>query len=91
MKTEIKTHVPQDAQSECWTCDSSSVEIAREPTPSLNRTRVKRLERSEEIARALHLAPTRSERTLRRVVVVFVALVVMCLVMAAIVWWRLLT
>jgi len=59
--------------------------------PPSNPTGVKRLQTSRDIERALHIAPTRSDRTLRRVVVVLVALVVMCLVLAAVVWWRLLT
>jgi len=87
MSTESTKHVAQDARPQC----SMSKDIDRDATPPSNPTRAKRLETSEDIERALRIAPTRSDRTLRRVVVVLVALVVMCLVMAAIVWWRLLT
>ena len=65
--------------------------ISGDAIPPTDTARLKRLEEPEDIARALRLAPTRPDGTLRPVVAVLVALVAMCLVMAAVVWWQLLT
>lgn len=91
MNTENKTHVVTDAEPQRSTCEGASDDVVRRPMPSRNGARPKRLETQDEIERALHIASTRYSRTSHRVVVVLVALVVICLVMAAIVWWRLLT
>lgn len=91
MTAEIKANLPPDAQPQSSPCDRSSDDFIRDPVPPSNPTRAKRVESSEDIERALHIAPTRRDRSLHRVVVVLVALVVMCLMMTAIVWWRLLT
>ena len=66
MNTEGKKHVAEDARPQCSTCDGSSNDV--DAMPPSNPTRVKRLETSEDIERALHIAPTRSDRTLHRVV-----------------------
>jgi hypothetical protein len=88
MNTERRSCVTHDARS---TCDVLSGNIPGDAIPPTNTTRLKRFETPEDIARALRVAPTRSDWTLRRVVAVLMALVGMCLVMAAVVWWRLLT
>jgi hypothetical protein len=91
MNTESSSYMTHDARPQGSTCDGSSGDIAGDAIRPANTTRGKPLETPENIARAVHLAPTRSHRALHRVAAVLVALVVMCLVMAAIVWWRLLT
>ena len=91
MNADSKTCVAQDARPQCSPCDGASNDISCDSMPPSNPTRVKRLTTSDEIERALHIAPTRPDGTLRLAVVALGALVGMCLVMAAIVWWRLLT
>ena len=91
MNADSKTYVAQDARPQCSTCDGASNDIICDAMPPSNPTRVKRLTTSDDIERALHIAPTRPDGTLRFAVVTLGALVGMCLVMAAIVWWRLLT
>ena len=91
MNAESKTYVAQNTRPQCSTSDGSSNDIICDAMPPSNPTRVKRLTTSDDIERALHIAPTRPDGTLRFAVVALGALVGMCLVMAAIVWWRLLT
>ena len=71
--------------------DDSQENVVHKPMPPLERTRVKRLETPEEIARALRLAPPRKNSALQSMVVALEVLVIVCIVLAAIVWWRLLT
>ena len=91
MNTESKNYVAKDVRPRGSTCDGSSNDTVRDAMPPSSARQVKQLETSEDIERALHIASSRSDGTLRSAVVVLVALVVVCLVMAAIVWWRLLT
>ena len=88
LNTERRGCVTDEARS---TCAVLSGNIPGDTITPTNTARFRRLETPEDIARALRVASTRSDGTSRRVVAVLVALVVMCLVMAAIVWWRLLT
>ena len=87
LNTERKSCVTDDARS---TCAVLSGNISGDATPPANTPRLQRLTAHGDIARALHVTPMRSEWTSRHAVAVLVALVVMCLVMAAVVWWRLL-
>lgn len=91
MNTELDTSVPTSGRSECLLRDDSQDKVVHKPMPPLERTRVKRLETSEEISRALHLAPARTNRTMQGMVVALGTLVIVCIVLAAVVWWRLLT
>jgi hypothetical protein len=86
--TESKTRVAEDARPQCSTRDASSSDTAI--TPPANAAQVQRGV-SEDSERAVQVAPTRCDLAQRRAVAVLAALVVMCLVMAVIVWWRLLT
>ena len=60
-------------------------------TSRSNRTTLRRLESSEEIERALHISSNRVQRHIRWCHLVIAGLVSMSLVLAAVVWWRLLT
>jgi hypothetical protein len=90
MNTEKRSCVTHDARS---ACDVLSGNIPGDAIPPTKSRRLKRLETPEDVARALRVASTRFDfdRPSSRVFAVLVALVVMCLVMAAVVWWRLLT
>lgn len=70
--------------------DNSLGNVVHKPMPPLERTRVTRLKTPEEIARAPHLAPPRKNRALQSMVVALEVLVIVCIVLAVIVWWRLL-
>jgi hypothetical protein len=91
MNTELETSVPTSGRSECLSRDDSQNKVVHKPMPPLERTRVKRLETSEEIGRALCLTPAPTKRTLPSMVVALGALVIVCIALAAVVWWRLLT
>lgn len=71
--------------------DNSQDNVVHKPMPPLERTRVTRLKTPEEIARALRLAPPPKNNALQSMVVGLEVLVIVCIVLAAIVWWRLLT
>jgi hypothetical protein len=71
--------------------EESSHEVVHDAMPPSSAPPAQQIESPENIRRTLRFAPTHVERTLQRVAVVLAALVVMCLVMAAIVWWRLLS
>ena len=71
--------------------DDSQENVVRKPMPPLERACAKRLETPEEIARALRLAPPRKNSALQSMVVALEVSVIVCIVLAAIVWWRLLT
>ncbi len=91
MNAKSKTYVAQDARPQCSTRDGSANDIICDALPPSNLTRVTRLTTTDDIERVLHIAPTRPDGTSRFAVVALGALVGICLVMAAIVWWRLLT
>ena len=91
MKSDSRTYLAPDVGPKCSTCDGSSNDIICDAVPPSNSTRVKRLTTSDEIERALRIAPSQPDGNLHSAVVVLGALAGMCLVMAAIVWWRLLT
>jgi hypothetical protein len=82
--------VVTDAEPQRSTCEWAPDDVVRRTMPSATRSRPKRLETQEEIERALRIAPTCSTR-IHCDSIVLVALVLVCLVMAVIVWWRLLT
>lgn len=88
---ELTAPATSRARTESAMYDASLDKVVHRPMPPLERTRFVRLETSAEIAQALHIDAMPSNRTSRRVVVAISALVLTCLVMAAIVWWRLLT
>ena len=60
-------------------------------TPQSNLTTLRRLESSEDIERALHISSDRVQRQIRWFGLVLAGLVSMSLVLAAVVWWQLLT
>ena len=60
-------------------------------TPRNNLTTLRRLESSEDIERALHISSDRMQRQIRWFGLVLAGLVSMSIVLAAVVWWRLLT
>jgi len=91
MNTELETTMPASARSECSMRGDSQDKVVHKPMPPLERPCVKRLETSDEIARALHLAPPRTNRALQGMVVALGVLVMVCIFLSAIVWWRLLT
>ena len=88
MTTESKTRVAEDARPPRSTRDASSSDTAI--TPPASSAEVQRGV-SEDSERTMQVAQTSCDQALRLAVAVLAALVVMCLVMAVIVWWRLLT
>jgi hypothetical protein len=60
-------------------------------TPRGRLTALRRLELPEEIERALHIRPDHAQCQIRRFHLVLAGLVSMTLVLAAVVWWQLLT
>ena len=60
-------------------------------TSRSDRTTLRRLESSEDIERALHISSDRGQRQIRWLRLMLAGLVSMSLVLAVVVWWRLLT
>ena len=69
---------------------SMVVEIPAEAMQPLSKKQAKKPEMLDDIERPLHNVPAIYDKALHRMAVVLAALVLMCLVLAAIVWWRLL-
>lgn len=65
-------------------------EVLTKAMPSLSEKRAQQLELLDDIERPLHNVPPIYDKALHRMAVVLAALVLMCLVLAAIAWWRLL-
>ena len=87
MKAKTKNTDP--ATSSEW--DGSARVGQRGGTPRGHLTALRQLEMSEEIERALHISSEGAQRQIRWFHLVLAGLVSMTLVLAAVVWWRLLT
>ncbi len=88
LNTDTGICLPHDHRS-AGNGSSGSMPDRTIPRPST--TPLRRLETSEDIARSLRVALTRSDSASGHAFTVLVALVAMCFLLAAFVWWRLLT
>ena len=87
--TKVKAEITDPAT--CLELDGTAKAGQCGCTPRSNLTTLRRLESSEDIERALHISSDRVQRQIRWFGLVLAGLVSMSIVLAAVVWWRLLT
>ena len=91
MNVDTKVKAEKTDPATCVELDSTAQAGQCGCTPRSNLTTLRRLESSEDIGRALHISSDRGQRQIRWFGLMLAGLVSISLVLAVVVWWRLLT